>query len=281
MKQIYYLFGVIGVLVAIGAWVFLSQPITPNTGNITLESEASPTTTPLVSIENPLIATSSSIITPDAKGKVFARIGDVVGLPGGSFKILGVTQDSRCPAGVACIWAGEVQLSLLVTEKNNNSTKIIIKSNAPAIIIGKSDVTLVEVNPAKQQGLISNETYRFVFMVKASTLKAQPPVAVIPTTGIHGMVLIGPTCPVVREGVDCPDRPGADVTLGVYDMQSKLIKKITTDNNGSTGVISLPVGVYLIKQIDGNVYPRIPETKVRVLENQITEFTIHGDSGIR
>ena len=99
MKQIYYLFGVIGILVVTGALVFLSQPKIPNINNVTMVSEVSPTTTPPIPPENLSVATSSSIITPDAKGRVAAKIGDTIILSGASLKILGITQDSRCPAG--------------------------------------------------------------------------------------------------------------------------------------------------------------------------------------
>lgn len=272
MKQIYYLFGVIAVLVAIGTWVFLSQPRTPKINSVTVVNEISSTTTPIIPQENPPVATSSSMITPDTKGRVVAKIGDTIILPGSSFKILGVTQDSRCPAGVACIWAGEVQLALLATEGNDHAN-IIIKSNAPAITIGKSNVTLVEVGPLKTQEVIVDKSYRFIFQVQRT-----PTTPV--TAGIRGRVLIGPMCPVVREGVDCPDRPGEGIVLGVYDKKGR-VAEATTDKNGNTGTIVLPVGVYTVRQADGKVHPRIPETEVSVVKDQITEFTIHGDSGIR
>lgn len=289
MKQIYFLFGIIGVIVAVGALVFSLQPPVQDVATTPVEN-ISPQVTPPAPIETPPTGTSSPIkipptktdatpLLPDATGRVTAKIGDVISLPGALLKILTVVQDSRCPVDVMCIWAGEVQVEVLITEKNTHSTKIIIKSNSEAMTIGGSNVSLIDVSPSKKQGEMSSGAYRFTFQVEISVKKIAPPPST--STGMMGTVLVGPMCPVMREGVDCPDKPASFIHLGIYDTQGVLVTIITTDGNGSTGIVPLPESVYVVKQIEGNVFPRIPETEVRVVENQITEFTIHGDSGIR
>lgn len=43
-------------------------------------------------------------------------------------KFLSVTEDSRCPTNVNCIWAGNAKVEVLITDKHGFSKKVIMNS---------------------------------------------------------------------------------------------------------------------------------------------------------
>jgi hypothetical protein len=97
-------------------------------------------------------------------------------------------------------------------------------------------------------------------------------------TGIAGLVLIGPQCPVVREGEECPDRPLA-ATIEVY-AGSRLV---TTVTSGSDGVFSVALepGTYRLVPLSPGGPVFASEETVDVLTGETTRVLISYDSGIR
>ncbi|WGF93640.1 hypothetical protein [Aequorivita marisscotiae] len=51
--------------------------------------------------------------------------GETVVLKGISIKFLEVVEDSRCPTGVDCIWAGRAKVKVAVTANGNTEEKIL------------------------------------------------------------------------------------------------------------------------------------------------------------
>ena len=100
-------------------------------------------------------------------------------------------------------------------------------------------------------------------------------------TGIEGQALIGPMCPVVRQGQECPDQP-YQATLTVLTSAGRKVTQFTTDTEGKFQVPLAP-GDYIL-------YPETPKNKpmpigaeqtFTVVEGQFTEILITYDSGIR
>lgn len=66
-------------------------------------------------------------------------------------------------------------------------------------------------------------------------------------TGIQGRVLTGPTCPVVTlNDPSCDDRPVADATVLILDVNGTEIARLVTDVAGQY-VVTLPSGSYTIE----------------------------------
>ncbi len=100
-------------------------------------------------------------------------------------------------------------------------------------------------------------------------------------SGIEGQATIGPMCPVMREGQECPDQP-YQTPLIILDNQGHQIARIETDAEGKFR-LNLPPGDYII-------HPEIPadrpiptaaDVQVTVLPGQFTQVKIEFDSGIR
>jgi hypothetical protein len=97
--------------------------------------------------------------------------------------------------------------------------------------------------------------------------------------GIVGQVFIGPMCPVVQEGLDCPDRP-YQATLTVLDADGRQVGQFQTDPGGRFQV-SLEPGDYMLRPEHGDGIAWAGEMPVTVTQGLYTPVTITYDSGIR
>jgi hypothetical protein len=99
--------------------------------------------------------------------------------------------------------------------------------------------------------------------------------------GIRGTVLLGPNCPVVQEGIPCPDTPfQTDLVLTSAD-NSRVITQITSDANGEFEV-NLPTGTYGIRSPNQGGLPFCSTNEVIVVQDEaMTEVAVFCDTGIR
>ncbi len=103
------------------------------------------------------------------------------------------------------------------------------------------------------------------------------------TSGIQGQVLLGPQCPVVREGSPCPDLP-YQATIAVWNAsRTEKSTAFATDEQGRFRIPLAPGDYYIDPQpaSGGRPLPRpVPQT-VTVFPGQFVQVTIQYDSGIR
>lgn len=98
-------------------------------------------------------------------------------------------------------------------------------------------------------------------------------------SGIEGQVFIGPMCPVMIEGEECPDQPYQAV-LTVTSPNGKRIVQIQTDENGKF-MIPLQPGEYVLHPESPNALPFAGEQAVIVEDGKFTQVIVNYDSGIR
>lgn len=115
-----------------------------------------------------------------------------------------------------------------------------------------------------------------VLILLLATCSAQP---ASPDSGIEGQVLIGPVCPVVQQGQECPDQP-YQATLTVNSPNGREIVKIQTDAEGRF-TIPLEPGEYVLHPESPNVMPFAAEQTFIVESGKYTQITVIYDSGIR
>ncbi len=94
-------------------------------------------------------------------------------------------------------------------------------------------------------------------------------------------MLIGPQCPVVREGEDCPDKPFQAI-IGIRDAAGRAIASTASGVDGRFE-IALPAGTYLLvaRPPTDTTIPAPVEISVVVEPSRFTEIVVSMDSGIR
>ena len=98
-------------------------------------------------------------------------------------------------------------------------------------------------------------------------------------SGIEGQVLIGPMCPVVQQGQECPDQP-YQAALTVNSLDGGKIAQVQTDAQGRFK-ISLSPGEYILHPESPNGIPFAAEQIFSVEAGKFTHITVNYDSGIR
>ena len=115
-----------------------------------------------------------------------------------------------------------------------------------------------------------------VLILLLATCSAEPAST---TSGVEGQVFIGPVCPVVQEGQECPDKP-YQATLVVNNSNGREIVKVQTDTEGRFKILLEP-GEYILHPESPNVMPYAAEQTFTVVSGKFTQITVNYDSGIR
>jgi hypothetical protein len=98
-------------------------------------------------------------------------------------------------------------------------------------------------------------------------------------SGIEGQVLIGPMCPVVQEGQECPDQP-YQATLTVNSLNGEKIVQVQADEQGGFKIPLMP-GEYILHPESPNGIPYASDQTIIVQAGRFTPIIVNYDSGIR
>ena len=110
--------------------------------------------------------------TPTTKilpyGKVTLRMGERATFKDSSVTLLDVMDESRCPEGVTCIWAGTVKAKILSMTGVGKSTEII--ELGKSLTTEAETITFLSATPHPTQGKsILSADYRLIFEVTKRT----------------------------------------------------------------------------------------------------------------
>lgn len=102
------------------------------------------------------------------------------------------------------------------------------------------------------------------------------------TSGIKGIVMIGPISPVEKEG-EINEKPYPEAVILIMDSKGKKeIASVKSDQNGRFEIYLAPDTYQLLPQTpDKQPLPVADPQTVIVTANKFTEVTINYDSGIR
>jgi hypothetical protein len=110
------------------------------------------------------LAATSACATPSAEPMLedgMARLGDTIIVDGPSVTPLEVIEDSRCPRGTVCVWAGRVVLRVEVTGGAWTRTMDFVEGEPQPVADGA--MALASVLPEAGNGEPLRESYRFAF----------------------------------------------------------------------------------------------------------------------
>ncbi len=102
-------------------------------------------------------------------------------------------------------------------------------------------------------------------------------------SGISGIVLLGPVCPVVKDPPEpeCADKPYAAKLAVTASDQARVITEFSSDANGRFRVALAP-GEYAIRSAAAaNILPYCSRDTVKVEANKFTDIVVSCDTGIR
>ncbi len=122
--------------------------------------------------------------------------------------------------------------------------------------------------------------FKRIIILLAVVLTACASVNPIPTdSGVEGRVFIGPMCPVVKIGEECPDQPYQAV-LTVNSPKGERIVQVQTEADGAFKT-PLPPGDYILHPESPNVMPFAEEQSFTVEAGKFAQVIVNYDSGIR
>ena len=98
-------------------------------------------------------------------------------------------------------------------------------------------------------------------------------------SGIEGQALIGPMCPVVQAGQECPDQP-YQATITVNSLNGGKIVQVQTDTQGRFKIPLAP-GEYILHPESPNGIPYASEQTIIVQAGTFARIIVNYDSGIR
>lgn len=120
---------------------------------------------------------------------------------------------------------------------------------------------------------------RYLINLLILALAACAPQQTAIDSGIEGQVFIGPMCPVVQVGQECPDQPYQAV-LTVLSPDGREIVQVQTDEQGIFKIPLAP-GEYVLRPESPNVLPFASEQPFVVESGVFTQVIVNYDSGIR
>ena len=94
-----------------------------------------------------------------------AGLGQAAEVNGLRLRPLEVLEDSRCPARVQCVWAGQVRLLVAVGSPSGGEISRHELTQGKPLVVHGGALTLVDVNPPKgTMGSMERDAYRFTFI---------------------------------------------------------------------------------------------------------------------
>ncbi len=100
-------------------------------------------------------------------------------------------------------------------------------------------------------------------------------------SGVEGKVWVGPTCPVVQEGVDCPDAP-LEADLEVQNASGRVVARARSDAQGAYRIPLAPGEYTLVPLSPGNLgLPSASPLPLVITAGHWERLDVYYDSGIR
>jgi hypothetical protein len=191
--------------------------------------------------------------------------------------LMSITEDSRCPVDVVCVWAGQVTAAFVAENTGRQSDLEITLgplTTAEAVLVGYR-VILLDVNP---QPLSTSEISPQDYVVTVVVDREGIPDA---SSGAFGSVTRGPMCPVVQQGQLCPDQP-YEALIVVEDNSGNEVARTTSGLDGLYQVALAPGTYTLIPQKPADsILPVASNVQVEVTVGQWVVADISYDTGIR
>lgn len=207
------------------------------------------------------------------------NVGWTVGIEGSAetLTFAGVVSDSRCPADVTCVWAGEALLAFELAQVDTTIARSMTLSpgSSASGVLGRYRLTVSELSPEpKSTTTIPPGSYE-------ATLAVERLPALPSGSGVEGVVTLGPLCPVAQAGMPCPDRAYM-ATLALLDGNGVEVDRVTSGTDGYFR-LAVAAGRYTLvpQSPPGLPLPFAGPIAIEVTAGTWTTVDVGYDSGIR
>jgi hypothetical protein len=100
-------------------------------------------------------------------------------------------------------------------------------------------------------------------------------------SGVRGIVLLGPSCPVEQANEPCPEKP-YEADIRVVDADSGEVVATTSSGKDGRFVVRLAPGRYVLEGVSpGEAFPFAKPVDITVRPDTFTSATVAFDTGIR
>jgi len=204
-----------------------------------------------------------------AFGSSIFRVGQFVTFGDGLIVKLAGINDSRCPAKVQCIWQGELTANLVLTGGDlggRHETITLGTVTAVHRMAAPYDFVLADASASTATVIVTKPGVGSNMGIKS---------------GVHGVVTIGPSCPVERMPPypNCADRPQA-ASFAIDTPAGAHVAQVSSGADGEFS-LRLPAGTYVISLQGTAAMPSMAPQTFVVSGNKYTELSLKLDSGIR
>jgi hypothetical protein len=93
------------------------------------------------------------------------RVGEKRSIGGLGIELTRIINDSRCPMGAICVWAGEVEVQVRLSVDDQGQT-VNLRSAGPSHTFGNYRISIGGVEPTRTQALPTEGDYRITFEVQ-------------------------------------------------------------------------------------------------------------------
>jgi hypothetical protein len=140
----------------------------------------------------------------------------------------------------------------------------------------------VEASPSVVRAVLISLITLAVFFIVVAVLASMSGCSTSPSSGINGVVTIGPTEPVATSGASSASKPYA-AKLMITEKGGQHLKRPARVESGADGKFSVALepGTYVIESDGGQSPPTLTPVTVQVEENRYADATVQFDSGIR
>lgn len=109
-----------------------------------------------------LLLSGCATAKPPDNGLAYARLGETIDVDGPEVTPLAIVEDSRCPQGVTCVWAGRLRISARIDLGSGSQTRELTLGQPQQVADGSLELVEATPHPVKDK-TSEPDDYRFGF----------------------------------------------------------------------------------------------------------------------
>jgi hypothetical protein len=143
------------------------SPSASSTGSVATALEFTPSTS-----STGAVSTEELLLEPDERGQLVLAVGGrALIAPRTVLSLERIVSDSRCPADVTCVWAGEIELAFAIDKLRSEAPtqNFTLSTRSPAVELHGQRFELLEAGPApRSTAKLAPSDYRISLRISSN-----------------------------------------------------------------------------------------------------------------